>query len=92
MTPGHCEITNCEVPDILIAACGRNGNANPNVYCTSTLTAHPGEFEPAPPLHVEGALVPLAAPGQLVVTNRQPAVAVHASLSRYTPAGTVLLT
>jgi len=65
--------------DILIVAAGRNGRSNPNVYCTSTLTAHPGAFEP-PPLHEDWALDPAGAPGQLVVTKRQPAVSAHASL------------
>jgi hypothetical protein len=61
-------MTISEVLDILMAACGMNGRLNPNVYCTSTLTAHPGEFEPAPPLQAAGALVPKGAPGQFVVT------------------------
>jgi hypothetical protein len=74
-------MTACDALVILIAALGRNGRSNPNVYRTSTFTAHPGAFEPAPPLQEDGALVPGGAPGQLVVTVRQPAVPEQAPLS-----------
>jgi len=61
-------MTISELLDISMEAWGMNGRLNPKVYCTSTLTAHPGEFEPAPPLQADGASVPEGAPGQFVAT------------------------
>jgi hypothetical protein len=77
----HWEITICDALDIWMVAAGRNGRSNPNTYCTVTLTAHPGEFEPPPPLQEDDAFVPAGAPVQSVVISKHPAVATQALLS-----------